>query len=160
MAGLPTLRRTAARTVWRDAAWPALAGAVAAAGLLGVWHLTGLVAVVLMVAGLWVLFAVTLYGVVPDWGLRTAAAVRIGLLGSVWTVSLLGLVALLPVAGWLVALAVGVTAPAVTDWAAPRVHRAIAAARPSRTAPRVDSDQGAVDRAFEQIVTELDNDSA
>jgi hypothetical protein len=160
MTALPTVRRTALRKAWRDVVWPALAGAVAAVGLLGVWHLTSVVAVVLMVAGLWVLFGVTLYGVASESGLGIAAAVRIGLISSVWTVALLGLVALLPVAGWLVALSVGVTAPAATDWAAPHVCRAMAAARRLPTTPRVDSDQGAVDRAFEQIVTELDNDSA
>jgi hypothetical protein len=160
MAALPALRRTTLRKAWRDAAWPALAGAVAAVGLLGVWHLTSLVAVVLMVAGLWVLFGVTLYGVASESGLRPATAVRIGLLSSVGTVALLGLVAVLPVAGWIVALSVGVTAPAVADWAAPHMRRAVTSARRFLATPRVDSDQGAVDRTFEQIVTELDNDSA
>jgi hypothetical protein len=160
MAALPAHPRKALLKAWRDAAWPVLAGTVAAVGLLGVWHLTSLLAVVLMVAGLWLLFAVTLYGVASESGMRAGAAVRIGLISSVSTIALLGLVALLPVAGWLLALSVGVTAPAVADRTAPYVRRAAAAVRRLRTTSSVDSDQGAVDRAFEQIVTDLDNDTA
>jgi hypothetical protein len=153
-------RHTALLMAWRDAAWPVLAGAVAAVGLLDVWHLTSLLAVVLMVGGLWVLIAVTLYGVASESGLPAGTAVRVGLISSVWTVALLGLVTVFPVAGWIVALAIGATAPVVADWAAPHVRRAAAAVRRPPNTTRVDADQGAVDRAFQEIVTDLDNDTA
>jgi hypothetical protein len=159
MAALPALRRTALVKAWRDAAWPVLAGAVAAAGLLGVWQLTSVLAVVLMIAGLWVLLGVTLYGVASESGLRAGAAVRIGLISAVSTVALLGLVTVLPVGGWIVALLVGTTAPAVIDWTAPHVRRAAAAVRRLQATSAVEPDQVAVDRAFERIVIDIDNDN-
>jgi hypothetical protein len=145
-------------TAWR-AAWPVLAGAVTAVGLLGAWHLTSLLAVVAMVAGLWLFCALTLYGVGSESGLRAGTAVRIGLIGSMSTVALLGLVDLFPVAGWIVALSVGVSAPAVADLAASHVRRAAAATGWLR-ASRGSADQDAVDKAFEQIVSDIDNDAA
>jgi len=160
MAAQPTLRRTALRRAWRDGVWPVLAGAVAAVGLLGVWHLTSVLAVVLMVTGLWVLFSVTLYGVASESGLRGRAAVRIGLISSVSTIALLGLVEVLPFLGWILALLVGVTAPAVVDWAAPHVRRATTAVPRLLASSGVEPDQVTVDRAFERIVTDIDNDSA
>ena len=152
-------RRTAGLAMAWRATWPVLAGAATAGGLLGAWHLTSLLIVLAMVAGLWLFFAVTLYGVASESGLRAGTAVRIGLLGSVSTVALLGLVDLFPVAGWIVALSVGVTAPAVADLAAPHARRAAAATGWLR-ASRVSGDQEAVDTAFEQIISDIDNDAA
>jgi hypothetical protein len=160
MTAGPGLRRTALLAVWRGAVWPVLAGTVTAIGLLGAWHLTGLLAVVLMVGGLWLLFAVTLYGVASESGLEPGAAARIGLQGAVAVVVLLGLADVFPRAGWVVALAVGVTAPAVADWTAPHLHRAAAtAARRLQTLSSVDPDQDEVDKAFEEIVADLGNDT-
>jgi hypothetical protein len=158
MTAVPHPLRTAPLAAWRDVGWPVLAGAVAAVGLLGLWRLTSLLAVAAMVAGLWLLVAITVYGVASEAGLRASTAVRIGLAAAVWTVVMLGLVDLLPVAGWLVGLAVGVTSPRLADWTAPYLRRATAAARRKRALPGP-SDQGTVDRAFERIVTDLDNDA-
>jgi hypothetical protein len=162
MTALPGSRRTALLRGWREVVWPVLAGVVVASGLLDVWQRTSLLAVVLMVVGLWVLFTVMLYGVASESGLRVRAAARIGLISSVWTIALLGLVTALPVAGWFIGLAVGATAPVVADWSAPYRRRAAAELRRWRTPSRVAPDQGEVDRAFERIVTDLhdDNDAA
>jgi hypothetical protein len=152
-------RRTAGlATAWR-AAWPVLAGAVTAVGLVGTWHVTGLLAVALIVVGLWLFLGITLYGVASEVGLRTGSAVRIALIASVSTVALLGLVDLFPVGGWIVALFVAATAPAAADLAASHVGRAREAAR-SSPGSRVAADQGAVDKAFAQIVSDLDDDAA
>src|SRR5262249_28024918 len=157
MTAVPPRRRTAALArAWR-ATWPVVAGVVAAVGLLGTWRLTSLLAVVFMIAGLWVFVAVVLYGVASESGLGIGSGVRIGLVASVSTIVLLGLVDVFPAAGWFVALAVGVTSPALADWAAPYVSRGMAALQLRTFDP--ESDQGAVDRAFDQIVADIDNDA-
>jgi hypothetical protein len=158
MTALPGSRRTALLRGWREVVWPVLAGVVVASGLLGVWQRTSLLAVVLMVAGLWVLFSVMLYGVASESGLRARPAARIGMISSVWTIALLGLVTALPVAGWFIGLAVGATSPAVADWSVPYLRRAAAELGRWRAPARVAPDQRDVDRAFEQIVTELHDD--
>jgi hypothetical protein len=159
MTGAPQPRRTTAPArAWRHA-WPVLAGAVLAVGLVGTWRLTSLLAVVAMAAGLWLFLAVMLYGVGSESGLRLRTAVRVGLVASVWTLTLLGLVGLFPVAGWLVAIAVGVSSPALTDWAGPHLARATDAVGRSMARP-AQPDRDAVDRAFGEIVADIENDAA
>jgi hypothetical protein len=115
-------------------------------------------AVGLVAAFLWMLFSITLFGVASESGMRAAAAVRIGLVGSLSTVALLGLVQLLPIAGWIAALAVGLTCPPLLDRLSAHMRRAtIAVGRCRSRTPRA-HDQAAVDRVFTQIVADLDRD--
>lgn len=162
MTTTQTRRRTAfatATATWQDLAWPVLSGAATAVGVLSLWHLIGPLGIVLIVLGLWLLIGMTLYGVASESGMSVDTAVRIGLWGSVATVAMLGLVTLLPAAGWFVALAIAVTSPAVTDWFGPRLRRATDVLRRRRPTYRPDPGQAAVDRAFEEIVADLKKDA-
>ena len=53
---------------WNDVAWPVLAGASTAVGLLGLSSTYGLLGLTLISAGLWVFGAVTVYGVLSESG--------------------------------------------------------------------------------------------
>jgi hypothetical protein len=145
--------------VWYRRCWPVLAGATTAVGLVDMSRLIGLPAVALLVAGLWAFFAVVLYGAASESGLRFRTAVRVGLVAAVSILALLGLTELLPAGGWFVALAVGVTSPALAHHAGPRVRRGLRAMR-GRTSTGPARDQAMVDRAFDAIVAQLEKDDA
>lgn len=149
-----------AARAWRDVAWPVLTGVTGAVGFLGFWQLTGPVPLAPIVLGLWLFFGVMLYGVASESGMRVGTAVRIGLWSSVATVALVGLLELLPLVGWISALVIAITSPPVTDWVTPRTRRVRALVRRRGAASRVDPEQAAVDRMFEEIVADLNEDAA
>jgi|SRR4051794_10160039 hypothetical protein len=145
--------------VWHRRGWPVLAGATTAVGLVDISRLIGLPAVALLVAGLGSFFSVVLYGAASESGLRFRTAVRVGLVGAVSILALLGLTELFPAGGWFIALAVGVTSPALAHHAGPHVRRALGTFR-RRTSTGPAPDQATVDRAFEAIVAQLETDDA
>ena len=134
--------------LWSDRVWPVLAGAVTAVGLVGAGSTYGPVGLVLVVTGLWCFLALMVYGVLSESGLSPQRAVRASLVATIVLVDLIGLLLLFPLAGWAIAALMGVTCPPVAS----RATRLVRRARARRTG------QTTVDRAFEQIVTELRED--
>jgi hypothetical protein len=152
-------RRPAERlsSAWTDVAWPVLAGALTAVGLLALSRQYGLLDVALILVGLWLFFALMLYAVGQDSGVGPRRALRIGLAAAATAVALLGLADLFPRAGWLAALVLGISSPAVVDRLTARLRR-VRRVPTRRTSYGEAREQARVDRAFEQIVAELGRD--
>ena len=154
--GRPT-RGARAAALWTDRVWPVLAGALTAVGLIGAGHAYGPLGLGLVSAGLWVFLGMATYGLLSEYGVSTGRAVRIGLVATVVMVDLIGLMFLFPVAGSVAGAIVAVTSPPVLGRAEQLLQRA-EAARPGRVKHRDRRDQSAVDRAFAQIVSQLETD--
>lgn len=156
-----TTRRGAALAadVWSDHCWPVLAGAMTAVGLLDLCHVVTPLAAGALVIGVWLFLSVVLYGAGSESGLRPRTALRIGLVASVSTMTVLGLTDLFPVGGWFAALALGVTSPWLIHHVTPHLLRALAKVG-SRTSTRTATDQAAVDHAFQKIVGDFETDDA
>jgi hypothetical protein len=152
-------RTTLVSDTWCDRVWPVLAGATVAVGLLGTWRLIGLLPGGLVIAGLWLFFAVVLYGAGSESGLRPSTAFRIGMVAAVSIVALLGLTDLFPASGWFAALAVGVSSPFLLRHLAVQLRRG-AKFLAVRTSRESTADQAAVDSTFERIVANLDGGDA
>jgi hypothetical protein len=130
---------------WADRGWPVLAGTVTAIGVVGAATAYTVAGAVLVFSGMGAFGALVLYCLASEYDVGPARAVRLGAAGGVGVVVLMGLLALLPLAGWVLAAVCVVTAPTVTGWAGRRV----AGVRGGRTT---------TDRAFEQIVAALERD--
>ena len=153
MSPPPAARSAATRLVpvWSDTAWPVLAGAVAGAGLLAAWELIGPLRFCLTVGLLALLVGVTLACFDADSGCGFRHPVALVCAVPLAIEAVVGLAELLPVAGWLVVLGVGVTSPVVLGRLTPRVRTRH---EPESPVPR--GDQQAVDREFARIVAEFD----
>jgi hypothetical protein len=143
--------------VWNDVAWPVLAGAVAAVGLLGLWHAYGLLGVTLIPTALWVFATVTVYGVLSESGVGPGRAVRIARNGTLVVVVLMGWLLLFERVGWLPVAAIAATSPPAIERVARTCRRRWSELTQSGTAA-VTPDQAAVDRTFDQIVADLESD--
>ena len=102
--------------LWADTAWPVLAGALTATGLIGAWRAYGLIAAVLIFIGLWAFAATLTYGICSESGISPERTVRLSFAGTLLVVVLMGLLELFPVGGWLAAAVVALTSPVVTTW--------------------------------------------
>ncbi len=102
--------------LWADTAWPVLAGALTATGLIGAWRAYGLIAAALIFIGLWTFAATLTYGICSESGISPERTVRLSFAGTLLVVVLMGLLELFPVGGWLAAAVVAITSPVVTTW--------------------------------------------
>ena len=130
---------------WADRGWPVLAGTVTAIGVLGAATAYTVEGAMLVFSGMGAFGALVVYCLASEYDIGSARAARLGAAGGLCVVVLMGLLALLPLAGWVLAAVCAVTAPMVTGW----VGRRVAGARRGRTT---------TDRAFEQIVAGLERD--
>lgn len=142
--------------LWADTAWPVLAGALTATGLIGAWRAYGLIAAVLIFIGLWAFAATLTYGICSESGISPERTVRLSFAGTLLVVVLMGLLELFPVGGWLAAAVVALTSPVVTTWLVRRLRRGVVASRLRDSDVR--PDQPVVDRMFAQIVAGLEDD--
>jgi hypothetical protein len=142
---------------WNDVAWPVLAGASTAVGLLGLSSTYGLLGLTLIPAGLWVFGAVTVYGVLSESGVGLGRAVRLARNGTLVIVVLMGWLLLFERAGWIPVAVLAATSPPVTERAA-RVCRRRWSELTELGNSAVPPDQAAVDRRFDQIVADLESD--
>ena len=143
-------------SIWSDRAWPVLAGALSAVGLLGGTLTFGVLGLLLLGLGVWLFTSLTVYGALSESGFPPARCVRIGLVAAVALIVLTGLLLLAPVLGAVTAGVLVVTSPLVTDRVSRlgRRHRGLFV----RQAPAPRRDQGAVDRAFLAMTRELGDD--
>ncbi len=159
MSYRPRGRSHAAHPLLRaiEAAWPVLAGTSAAVGLVGSARQYGLVGLTLIYLGTAVFAMVMVYAAYAEGDVSDVPIVRAGLGASLALVVLLGLISLFPIAGGPIALLAAATSPPVTSWLAAR--RARRGPTPA-AAPLVAQDQTMVDRAFEGIVADLEDDQS
>jgi len=140
-----------------EAAWPVLAGAVIALGLIGSAHHYGLGGLVLIYGGSAAFGMVMMCAAHADQGLRGVPFVRVGLGSALVLVVMLGTILLLPIAGWFLAAGVALTSPPVLSRLTKRRSRDLERAR-TFVADALTSDQALVDRSFQQIVAGLEKD--
>jgi hypothetical protein len=139
-----------------ETAWPALAGALLVVGLVGAALQYGLAALVVLYVASALLTMVMVYAVYAESGVSGIPFLRIGFIGALVLVVLLGVLALSPVVGGLVAAVAAATSPLVTS----RLGRGLRGNRSSTpaTVRWIPQDQTLVDRAFQRIVADLEND--
>jgi len=142
-----------------ETAWPVLAGAVTALGIVGSAHHYGLVGMVLIFSGAAAFGMVMMCAAHADQGLRGVPVVRVGAGAALVLVVMLGTIVLLPIAGWFVVAAVALTSPPVLG-RLDRRRRRLADEERARgfVAQALCSDQTLVDRSFERIVASLEKD--
>lgn len=140
--------------LWADTAWPVLAGALTATGLIGAWRAYGLIAALLIFIGLWAFAAILTYGICSDSGISPERTAGMSFAGTLLVLVLMGLLELFPVGGWLAAAVVALTSPIVTTWLVRRSPRGVVVSPDAEVRP----DQPVVDRMFAQIVSELEDD--
>jgi hypothetical protein len=141
-----------------EPAWPLLACASTAVGLVGSARHYGLVGLALIYLASAVFAMVMVYAVFAEDSARVSKVpiVRIGLVSALVLVVMLGLIILMPIAGWVVAAVTAATCPLVTNRLAAR-GGAIGRSTPA-TGRIIAPDESLVDRAFLGIVAELEND--
>jgi hypothetical protein len=100
---------------------------------------------------------VMLYAAYAESGTSGIPIVRIGLVAALVLIVLLGVLALFPVAGWFAAAFAAATSPLVTGRLAGSRRRASRGSTSATTAS-ARHDQAIVDRAFQVLVAELEND--
>lgn len=139
-----------------------MTGVVTAVGVLAVWRAYGVLGTVLTYLGFWFLVSVTLVGVLSDSGLSWRRATRVGRVGSLVTLVLIGLLLLFPVGGWLAVAVCAASSPWAVGRVLPvlrrhrrRLHRRRATVPAPLHATSGTPGQAAVDRAFEEIVSDL-----
>jgi hypothetical protein len=148
--------------VWSDRLWPVMSGAVTAVGVVALWRAYGLLGTVLAYLGFWFLLSVTLVGVLSDSGLGWRRAALAGRVGSLVTLVLIGLLLLFPVGGWLAVAVCAASSPWAVGRVLPVLHRRrnrrdrrrATAPAPLHPTPGTPG-QSAVDRTFEEIVSDL-----
>lgn len=155
------LRTSPPRRLWSRVIWPLLAGAVSAVGVFAVGTTLGVLALVLMYAGLAV-FAVTMsWGLSIEMGIERFAAVGHGFSAALVVLVAVGLCLVHPEYGLLVVVVVGLSSPTALSLLAkirprttrrPRTDRVDLATRP---APGVLVDKVILDRRFDEIVSQL-----
>jgi hypothetical protein len=155
-------RRRAAGRLARPAAhaWPVLAGAVTALGVVGSVHHYGLVGLVLMYAGSAAFGMVMMCAAHADQGLRGVPFVRVGLGAALVLVVMLGTIILFPIAGWFVVAAVALTSPPALTWLTQRRRSGDHERSRAFVVEALSSDQTLVDRSFQRIVASLEKDRA
>jgi hypothetical protein len=167
----PSRRRFAAcRPLVRAAQklWPLYAGALTAFGLVGSVGHYGLVGAVLIYLGSAMFGMVMVFAAFAESGVDGVRVVRIGLLSALALVALLGVIVLLPIAGWFLAAAAAATCPLVTSRLTdlePGATRDVGTAVGPGVGPGVDAaaaaaEQARVDRIFERMVSDLKGDEA
>ena len=150
--------RSAGPTSRLDRAWQPATGAVVAVGLIAAsatYTPFGAAAVLL---ALWSLYTVTLYGVLSETGgsLRRAATIALG--SAVATVVLLGLSTLSPLGGLVAVTLCAATSPPSRTYVRRYVGYVGTLLRRRRPAAEVAADQHQIDRAFSEIVADLEQD--
>jgi hypothetical protein len=140
-------RTTAA--LWSDRLWPVLAGVLTAGGVIGVVRAYGLLGMVLLFLVLWLLVSLMVWGAFSEGGVTGARSLRYGVIAAHSFVTAIGVLILLPGAGWAAVAVWGLTSPPVTGWLTRR-RTGRAATAPGGASIR--GDQARVDRAFAQIV--------
>jgi hypothetical protein len=139
-----------------ESMWPVLAGALLVVGLVGAALQYGLAGTVVLYLASAVLTMVMVYAVYADSGVTGIPVLRIGLVAALVLVVLLGVLALFPVAGGLLAAVAAATSPPVTS----RLGGPRRASRGSTSATTrwIPQDQTLVDQAFQRIVAGLEKD--
>jgi hypothetical protein len=140
-----------------EAAWPFLAGGLTAVGLVGSALQYGPVGLGLIYPATALFAMVMLYAAYAESGTSGIPIVRIGLVAALVLIVLLGVLALFPVAGWFAAAFAAATSPLVTGRLAGSRRRASRGSTSATTAS-ARHDQAIVDRAFQVLVAELEND--
>ena len=137
-------------------AWPVPAGALTVLGLVGSGLQYGLAGLVVLYLACALLTMSMVYAVYAESGTIGVPFIRTGLTAALALVVALGVLALLPVAGWFVVAVAAATSPLVTS----RLGGPGRASRGSTpaTVRWVPQDQTLVDRAFQQIVAGLEKD--
>jgi hypothetical protein len=153
-----TMRSAGSARLWSDTLWPVVAGVVTAAGVIGNLRTNGLLGLVLLAGGMWLLVSLMVWGAFSDSGLTAVEAARWGVLAAHVIVSAIGVLMLLPVAGWLLLAVWGLSSPPVTAWFGRRRDRRRGIRR-AEAPPRRRGDQAVVDRTFEQIVRGFQEDA-
>ena len=150
-----------AAQAWAVHGWPVLAGVLVAVGFIGLHLAYNLIALVLVPVGVWCLSAVMLYGLLTDCGVALRNVLRTATVATAVVMSLLGLLLIHPIWGWVAAAVGGVSSPAFTDRAARILRRIRGKHGVGRTTPqlagaRLDHEQ--VDRRFARLVKDLEDD--
>jgi len=113
-----------ATAAWSKRGWPVMTGAVAAVGLTLTWRLYGPFGTPLALAGLWFFFAVVVVGTLSEEAHALRRAVRVGGVGAVVVLVLMGLLTRFPVGGWVAVGVCALTSPPVVRRVRLVVHRA------------------------------------
>jgi len=140
-------------------AWPILAGALAAVGVIGSTRQYGVVGLALIYAGSAAFGMIMMCAGHADRGLRGVPVVRVGLGAAAVLVVMLGTISLFPILGWFAVAVVALTSPPATAWLARRRGRDQQRAR-AFVAEALSSDQTLVDRSFDRIVAGLQMDES
>ncbi|HCB04949.1 MAG TPA: hypothetical protein PLZ93_18215 [Nocardioides sp.] len=139
--------------LWGDRLWPVLAGAVTAAAVVGAVSVYGPLGTVLLSLGLWLLVSLMVWGAFSESGVGGVRAIRYGGIAAHSLMTMVGILILLPVLGWIAVAVWGLTSPLVTGWFGRRRARRRS---PATDGPAVETvggeDQRTVDRTFGQIV--------